>query len=198
MSQPSTSSPSPRLVVAGGLGSGKSTVAGLLAAKGAVVIEADRIGHEVLAPGGAAFGPVAERWPHVVVGGSIDRRLLAAVVFGDADELAELEAITHPAISAEIRKQAHAVGDQPVVLEVPVPAVVGPGWIWIVVVADSSERVARAVGRGMDEADARRRIASQLSDEGWRARATHVIVNDGTLEELSRQVDVVWEQVVAA
>ena len=197
MTQPRTPAPSLRIVVAGGLGSGKSTVAGLLAAKGAVAIEADQIGHEVLASGGAAFAPVAARWPHVVVDGEIDRLLLAAVVFSDADQLEELEAITHPAIGAEIVTRAHAAGDTPVVVELPVPAIVGPGWTWIVVVADPSERIARAVARGMAELDAQRRISAQLSEAQWRARATHVIVNDGTRDQLQAKVDALWEQLVA-
>ena len=136
MSQPSTS-PLPNLiVVAGGLGSGKSTVAAMLAAKGATTIEADRIGHEVLEPGGPAFVAVAERWPVVVVDGAIDRQRLAAIVFSDLEQLQELESITHPAIGAEIARRAHAAAGSPVVVELPVPAIVAPDWTWIVVVAE--------------------------------------------------------------
>ena len=194
MSQPSTSPLPDRIVVAGGLGSGKSTVADLLAARGATTIEADQIGHEILEPGGAAFAAVAARWPVVVVDGAIDRQRLASIVFTDLEQLEELEAITHPAIGAEIARRAHAALESPVVVELPVPAIDAPDWTWIVVVAEPSVRVQRAVARGMDEDDARRRIASQLTESEWRRRATHVIVNNGTLEELRAEVDALWER----
>jgi dephospho-CoA kinase len=132
-----------------------------------------------------------------MVNGEIDRRLLAAIVFSDRAQLEELEAITHPAIGAEIVKRAHAARDRPVVVELPVPAIVGPGWTWIAVIADPPERIARAVARGMEEPDAKRRIASQLSETDWREKAALVIVNDGSLEELSAKVDALWEQMVA-
>ena len=164
----------------------------------AATIEADRIGHEVLEPGGAAFAAVAERWPVVVVDGAIDRQRLASIVFTDLEQLEELEAITHPAIGAEIARRANAAAGSPVVVELPVPAIVAPGWTWIVVVAESSVRVQRAVARGMDEDDARRRIASQLTESEWRRRATHVIVNNGTLEELGAEVDALWERLAGS
>ena len=198
MSQPSTSPLPDRIVVAGGLGSGKSTVAELLAAKGATTIEADQIGHEILEPGGAAFAAVAERWPVVVVDGAIDRQRLASIVFVDLEQLEELEAITHPAIGAEIARRAHAALGSPVVVELPVPAIDAPDWTWIVVVAEPSVRVRRAVARGMDEDDARRRIASQLTESEWRQRATHVIVNNGTLDELRAEVDALWERLAGS
>ena len=198
MNQPSTSPLPDRIVVAGGLGSGKSAVADLLAAKGATTIEADQIGHEILKPGGAAFAAVAARWPVVVVDGAIDRQRLASIVFTDLEQLEELEAITHPAIGAEIARRAHAALESPVVVELPVPAIDAPDWTWIVVVAEPSVRVQRAVARGMDEDDARRRIASQLTESEWRRRATHVIVNNGTLEELRAEVDALWERLAGS
>ncbi len=198
MSQPSTSPLPNRIVVAGGLGSGKSTVAELLAAKGAITIEADRIGHEVLEPRGAAYAAVAERWPVVVVEGAIDRQRLASIVFTDFEQLEELEAITHPAIGAEIARRAHTVVGSPVVVELPVPAIVAPDWTWIVVVAEPSVRVRRAVARGMDEDDARRRIASQLTESEWRKRADHVIINNGSLDELRAEVDALWERLAGS
>ena len=83
-----------RVVLCGGIGSGKSTVGTLLAARGAFVIDADEVGHRVLEPGGRAFDPVAGRWPSVVVDNAIDRGALGRIVFDDAAQLAELEAIT--------------------------------------------------------------------------------------------------------
>jgi dephospho-CoA kinase len=188
--------PPARIVVAGGLGSGKSTVAALLAEKGATIIEADRIGHEVLEPGGPAFAAVAQRWPAVVVDGAIDRRRLATIVFADHEQLAELEAITHPAIHTEITRRARDAAESPVVVELPVAGIVGPEWTWIAVIAEPAVRVERAVERGMDEEDVRRRIAAQLSNEEWCERASHVIVNDGSLEALRDEVESVWARIV--
>ena len=97
------------LVLSGGIGSGKSTVGRRLAERGMAVIDADEVGHRVLEPDGAAFDEVAQRWPEVVSEDSIDRTALGRVVFGDAAQLRELEAITHPAIRAEIESRPDAV-----------------------------------------------------------------------------------------
>ena len=198
MSQPSTSPLPNVIVVAGGLGAGKSTVAAMLAAKGATTIDSDQIGHEVLEPGGPGFAAVAERWPAVFVDGAIDRQRLAAVVFSDREQLEELEAITHPAIGAEIARRAHEATSGHVVVELPVPAIAAPDWTWIVVVADPAIRVERAVARGMEADDARRRIASQLTEAEWRRRATHVIVNDGSTDDLRVEVDELWKRLTTS
>ena len=185
--------PSVRIAVVGGIGAGKTTVLARLASLGAVIIEADQIGHDVLEPWGSAFAGVAERWPDVVVGAEIDRSALAAVVFEDPDELAALEAISHPAIAREIARRSDDAGSQPVVVELPVAAdLVGPGWTHVAVVAPRDVRLERAVARGMSLDDATRRADRQLSDEAWIERADEVIVNDGTLEDLEAKVDALW------
>jgi dephospho-CoA kinase len=179
-----------RLVVGGGIGSGKSVVTGLLAERGVVVIEADAIGRQVIEPGGRAFAGVAGRWPEVVVRGEIDRAALAAIVFADPGELAELEAISHPAIATEIAIRATTAGSAPVAVEVPVLApIVGEGWVHVWVSAAVETRIARAVARGMQEGDVRRRVASQASDAEWAAWADHVLVNEGTEAELAEAIE---------
>ncbi len=170
----------------------------MLAARGAVVIEADRIGHAVLEPDGEAFEAVTARWPEAVRAGRIDRAALGAVVFRDETELAALEAMTHPSIAARIAALAVEAGDRVVVVELPLTKdLVGPGWHRVVVIADADIRAARAAGRGMDEAEVRARMAAQAPAEKWLANADSVIVNDGDLAELEGRVDEWWEREVA-
>jgi dephospho-CoA kinase len=188
-----------RLVVGGGIGAGKSMVTSLLAKRGVVVVEADAVGHSVIAPGGRAHEAVCGRWPDAVAEGIIDRAALAAIVFNDPRELRALESITHPAIADEIEARAGAAGLAPVVVEVPVTApVVGHGWTRVWVDAPVALRVARAVGRGMDHDDVQRRIANQASDAEWAAWADHRLVNDGTLADLEVAVGALIEMLTPA
>jgi dephospho-CoA kinase len=199
MSDQSIRQPSVRLVVTGGIGSGKSTVAARLRELGAHVIEADLLGHTVLEPGGAAHDSVAARWPSVVFDQVIDRTALAEIVFSDVAQLRELEALTHPAIAAEIKRGIDAAGPGVVVVELPVGSdLVGAGWIRVVVEAPEEVRVARAVERGMGEDDVRRRVAAQAGPEEWRAGADYVIVNDGTRADLETAVDELWGRFMRA
>ncbi len=186
------------MLLSGPIGSGKSTVRRLLENKGFTAIDADTIGHAVLLPDGLAFDAVAQRWPGVVVNGAIDRSRLAAIVFADVRQLRELEAITHPAIGAEIVRRVAAAGDRDVVVELPLlrPPFSngGEGWHRLVVVGDAAIRLARAVDRGMDEDDVRRRMAAQPREAEWRAVADSVIVNDGSFDELAAAVDAWWAE----
>jgi dephospho-CoA kinase len=182
-----------RLIVSGGISSGKSTVVGLMARLGALVIEADRIGHDVLAPDGAAFGPVASRWPSVVRDGEIDRGLLAAIVFRDTEQLDELEAISHPLIRAEIARRVAAAPHRDIVLELPLASdLVGAGWTRIVVDAPDDLRMRRAVERGMAGDDVAGRMAAQPDRQRWATLADIVIDNSGTREDLEAEVHRVW------
>lgn len=142
----------------------------------------------MLEPDGAAYAAVTQRWPSVVVDGRIDRSRLAAIVFVDTDQLAELEAMTHPAIIETIRERV-ASDPGPVVVEAPVQLLLGDGWHRIYVDADEELRVARAVGRGDEEADVRRRVAAQADRMEWLDWADEVIDNNGTLEALRNQVE---------
>lgn len=178
----------PRIIVGGGIGAGKGVVARLFAELGFTVITADLVGHAVLEPGGAAFDDVAYRWPSVVVEGRIDRSLLAGVVFADGDELEALEEMTHPAIISAIGEQVSGASG-PVIVEVPVPLPLGDDWYRVYVDADEELRVERAVARGGEAADIRRRIAAQVDRAAWLDWADEVIVNDGALEDLGEQVD---------
>lgn len=189
----------------GGIGSGKSTVAGLLAARGAVVVDADRLAREVVAAGTPGHRAVVDRFgPRVVAGdGSLDRKALAGVVFDDPEALADLNAIVHPAVRAAIadRLAALAPTDAVVVLEIPLLVESGRSYgASKVIVVDCPEEVALrrlADGRGMDPDDARRRMAAQVSRAERLAAADVVIDNAGSLADLKAQVDEVWAQLVA-
>jgi dephospho-CoA kinase len=184
-----------RVMVTGGIGSGKSTVLQVLEELGAVIIEADRIGRELLEPGGAAHARVAARWPQAVVDGRIERGRLAAIVFSDPEQLAELEAISHPLIAAEIRARVAAAGDRDVVVEVPLASdLAGPGWIKIVVDAPREARLRRAVRRGMGSADVAGRMNAQPDRATWLAGADVVIDNRGSIEELESRVRGLWAE----
>lgn len=184
-------------MLAGPIGSGKSTIGSILAARGAVVIEADAIGHEVLEPGGAAHGAVAARWPETVVDGHIDRSALAAIVFSDERALSVLEALTHPHIAARIIRRAEDAGDRLVVVELPLTVdILGPDWPRLVVLASEAVRMERAVERGMERRDVLRRMAVQASEEEWRATADWIVRNDGTYAELEAAVAAWWQREV--
>lgn len=183
----------------GGIGSGKSTVSALLAARGALVVDADAIVREVQAPGQPVFDAMVERFGSSIVGadGSLDRQAVADVVFADTAALADLNAIVHPVVGAEIarRLERAAATDDVVILDVPLLVESGRDDLagLIVVDVDPDRAVARLVEhRGFTEADARARMARQASREDRRARADLVIDNSGTLADLARQVDAAW------
>lgn len=183
----------------GGIGSGKSTVRGTLGELGAVTIDADRIGHAVLEPGGGAHTAVAARWPSVVSDGRIDRAALGAIVFADEDALRELEALTHPVIAAEISRQVQEADQRIAVVEVSVPRdLLGVGW-QRTIVADlpTDVRRDRLLARGMEAADIDRRMANQPSREGWVAVGRWTVSTAGTRAEVAARVVNLWDTVIA-
>ncbi|MGI9023131.1 MAG: dephospho-CoA kinase [Acidimicrobiales bacterium] len=189
----------------GGIGSGKSAVAELFSARGARVVDADDLAREVVAPGAPAHAAVVERFGPSVVDpyGGIDRTALAAVVFDDPAALQDLNAIVHPAVreAFDRRLATEADGSGTVVVAV-IPLLVEVGWQGgdAVVVVDCPEELALerlVAGRGMAPDDARRRMAAQASRAERLARADRVIVNDGSWDDLRRQVDATWEWIQA-
>jgi dephospho-CoA kinase len=185
----------------GGIGSGKSTVSALLAAKGAVVVDADAIVRDVQQPGTAVFDEMVERFgPGIVAGdGTLDRAAVADLVFGDPEALADLNAIVHPAVGAEImqRMQQLAETDEIVILDVPLLVEsknAYPVAGLLVVDVDPEVAVSRLVEhRGMREEDVRARMARQATRQERLARADRVIDNSGSVEELAAQVDEAWD-----
>ena len=189
-----------RIGLTGGIGSGKSTVTALLAARGAVVIDADRIAREVVEPGTPGLAAVVEAFGEQVLrdDGSLDRPALAAIVFADAEARRRLDGIVHPLVRARAAELAAAApGDAVVVHDVPLLVETGQAGgydLVLVVQADPGVRVRRLVRRGLSEADARARMAAQADDEQRRAVADVVLDNSGTEAELAAQVDRFWAE----
>lgn len=184
----------------GGIGSGKSTVAARLAARGAVVVDADRLARQAVAVDTPGYRAVVDRFgPGIVAGdGSLDRAALAAVVFEDPEALAALNAIVHPLVRAAIDERVAELRGTGAVVVLEIPLLVESGRSYgasTVIVVDCPEEVAarRLVeGRGMDAADARRRMAAQASRTDRLAAADLVIDNSGSPEDLKRQVASTW------
>ncbi|HLV75141.1 dephospho-CoA kinase [Actinomadura hallensis] len=184
----------------GGIGAGKSAVSALLAERGAVVIDADKIAREVVEPGTPGLAAVVAEFGEDVLlpSGGLDREKVGRIVFNDPDRLAALNAIVHPLVGERMQELMDAAPDDAVVVY-DVPLLVENGLASMydeVVVVDAPEevQVERLVEhRGMTEEDARARMANQASREERRAVATHVIDNSGTLDDLKAQVDALWE-----
>ena len=184
----------------GGIGSGKSTVASILAKRGAVVIDADAIARMVVEPGMPALDALAEVFGAEILkpDGSLDRAALAERAFVNDETRKQLEAITHPAIGKEFLEQVAAAPQGGIVVhDVPLLVESKRGFEYgavIVVEAPIELRLARLVARGVARADAERRIALQASDEERRAVATWVVDNSGDLAHLERQVAEIWPE----
>jgi dephospho-CoA kinase len=196
-----------RVGLTGGLASGKSTVAALFRDLGAFPVDADRIAHELLAPGGRAEAAVIARFGQGIVGAgaAIDRTALAAIVFADPKALADLNAIVHPLVREEIARRIESrasEADPPLVALVDAALLVESGIhrdldALIVVSCRESTQIARAAARGGLTADqARARIAAQAPLADKIAVADYVIDNDGTLDDTKRQVHDVWAELV--
>ena len=184
----------------GGIGSGKSTVSAALAERGAVIIDADKITRELQAPGQPLLGELAARFGDGILtaDGALDRPALAAIAFADADALADLNKITHPAIGNEIARRVEAAShtDQVVVMDFALLTENPREGLQGIIVVDVPEetQVERLVRfRGFDEADARARIAKQATREARLATADFVIDNSGPIEALAPQVEALWE-----
>ena len=192
--------PGAAIGLTGGIGSGKSTVAAMLVAEGAHLVDTDAIARSLTAPGGAAMPAVAQAFgsEYVAVDGALDRERMRALAFADAGAKARLEAILHPMIGAEAQRQAARADGRPVVFDVPL---LTPGSAWRVRVArvlvvDCSEatQATRVAARpGWDMAMAQKVIAQQIPRTQRRALADAVIHNDGlTLEALRAEVQALW------
>jgi len=185
----------------GGIGSGKSTVAAMLERRGAVVIDADDFARRAVEPGTPGHARVVETFGSGILtrGGDIDRERLADVVFADAEARKRLEAIVHPDVARLFAETVDVYRDTDRIVVYVVPLLVErslqSGFDVIVVISASPDvRVARLVtGRRMNEKDARDRMAAQLSDEERERAADVVIRNEGTLDDLERAVDGLWD-----
>ena len=184
----------------GGIGSGKSTVSALLAARGAHIIDADAVTRDVQQPGSRVVAAIAARFGDRVVDGDggLRRADLADIVFADPDALRDLNAIVHPAVGAEINRRVNSLAssDAVVVLDIPLLTENPRGELQGKIVVDvpvevQVERLVRY--RGFTESDARARIARQSSREDRLTGADFVIDNAGAVDDLDAQIDQLWE-----
>jgi len=196
------------LALTGGLGSGKSTAAEVMAARGAVVLDLDDVAREMLDAVPALRDRLIDGFGTDIIGadGTLDRAALAARAFASAENVEELNAITHPAVHTAIvgALDALTVSDKPpavVVLVVPLlveyPALLEHVDGVLAISASEDARVERAVARGMSERDAELRIAAQVGDSERRAIADYVIDNDGDVETFRAIVAEFWDTELA-
>ncbi|WP_173434326.1 dephospho-CoA kinase [Allosalinactinospora lopnorensis] len=190
-----------RVGLTGGIGSGKSEVSRGLAARGAVVIDADQIAREVVEPGTSGLAEVVEEFGAVVLTpeGELDRPKLGEIVFADEARLARLNAIVHPRVGERTEElMSRAPQDAIVVYDVPLLVENDLGSLYdLVIVVDAPEeaQIERVMAnRAMTEDQARARVKAQAGREQRRAAAHIVIDNSGGLDELDRRVDQVWDE----
>ena len=190
-----------RIGLTGGIGSGKSTVAAMLAALGATVVDADAISRASTAPGGAAIEPIRQAFGDAFItpAGALDRDRMRARVFSDADAKARLEAIVHPLVRAEIDRRIAACTADAIVLDLPL-LVESTAWrqrcdrVWVVDCTPQTQ-IRRVMARnGLSRAEVARIMATQASREARLAAADDVIDNHGSLENLATQVNALHAQ----
>lgn len=187
----------------GNIATGKSEVARMLADLGARVIDADKVAHEVMQPGGPAYAPVVEAFgPDILAaGGAVDRAKLGAIVFREPEALRQLEAAVHPATIAEIDRRIDQATEAVVVVEAIKLIEAGMhrdyDALWVVT-APRELQIARLVAtRGLTEKEAALRVDAQPPQGDKAAVADLVIVNDGDLGELWEKVKAAWAQIQA-
>ena len=200
----------------GGIASGKSTVARLLEARGAIVVDADHVAHDLLSPGTSVHRAVVERFGEGILStdGTVDRRALAGAVFGATAVQGarwELEAIVHPAVWQEVASQVDAarkaeeadgrlrvvVVDAPLIVETLPDRGRSIGLQALIVVAARVEdQIERSLGLGRSAEEVEARMAAQAPSAQKLAAADYVVDNRGTLDDLERSVDVLWTDLV--
>ena len=189
--------PMKKVGLTGGIGSGKSTVARMLGGAGFAVVDADQVARDIMTPGSPVLEEVAAAFGADLIGddGVLDRGELARRAFATTEDTQRLNAITHPAIRAESERRfaaAEEAGEQAVIYDMPLLVDLGLNQdmdLTVVVDLDKEERIRRLVDkRGLDEADARARMAQQIDDATRLAAADVVIDNNGPLDALEPQV----------
>ena len=186
----------------GGIGSGKSTVTALLAELGAPIIDADKVGHAIYAPGGPAYADMIAAFGDQILAPdrTIDRKKLGPIVFADPEALKRLNSIVHPKMFARMREmvdEKRIAGERkPIVIEAAI--LIEANWqplfneIWLVVTSHDQVLARIERDRGMAREQIEARIRAQLPDDQRRKHATTVITNDGTIDALRAAVTDLW------
>ena len=195
-----------RVVLTGGIATGKSRVLDRFAAHGVPTSDADRWAHDAMAPGGPAWRDVLDRFGPSVIDaeGRVDRRRLGAIVFADDAARADLNAIVHPRVRRAIagwfdeieRRPGHRFGVVAIPLFFESPRAETFDRV-VVTACGHSAQVARVIARGFTREEAERRIAAQLPTEEKARRADYVIRTDGTLHDTDRKVDALYRELAA-
>jgi dephospho-CoA kinase len=194
-----------RVGLTGNIAAGKSTVADVWRRLGAVVVDADLLARRAVEPGTPALAAIRQAWgAEVLADGELDRAALRRIVFADPEARAQLEAIVHPAVAAlrdrafadaEARGEPVAVADVPLLFEV---GMVDDFDVVVLVDAPEAVRLERLVrDRGLEQEEARRMIAAQMPSELKRARADHVLPNEGTVGDLEDRARALWRTLLA-
>ncbi len=192
-----------RVGLTGGIGSGKSAVAGLWRERGALIIDGDRLARDAVAPGSAGLHAIATRWPSVIsADGSLDRAALARVVFDDNDERARLNAIVHPRVRALAEQTEAGAVDGTIAVHVIPLLFEGDYWrtcdATVLVTAPDETRIARVIGRDdSDRPSVMQRMRAQIDPDEARGLATYVIENDGDLATLHERASSVYDALLA-
>lgn len=187
----------------GNIATGKSTVLAWLAKRGAHVLDADKLTHAAMAPGGPAYQAVLQTFGAELAtdDGTIDRKALGAIVFADASALKKLEAIIHPAVF-ELAREAILHSQARVVVLEAIKLLDGGATytlcdeVWVVTASQETQLQRLKESRGMERAEALVRMQAQSSQEYKVSRADRVIQNDGSPAELDAQLEMLWQEVV--
>lgn len=187
----------------GNIGTGKSTVLSYLATKGVHILDADKIAHETMLPGGEAYQPVVDtfgtRCNIVAPDGQINRKALGAIVFADSDALAQLEAIVHPAVFARTQQQIAKCERSVVILEAIKLLDGGKvvklcDEIWVVTTERDVQSKRLQETRSLTEEEIQQRLDAQSSQSEKVKQADRVIENSGTLADLHKRLDEIWSE----
>ena len=193
-----------RVALTGGIGSGKSLVAAELAARGAVIIDADVLAREVVEPGTPALAAIIDKFgPQIMRDGKLDRSQLGTIVFADPDARRDLERIVHPAVRARAAELELAADPDAVVVHV-IPLLVETGQqedfdVVVTIDVDHETQIQRLIARnGFSRAEAAARVDAQASSEERRTAADVVVDNNGNLDDLREQIAALWGVLTSA
>jgi dephospho-CoA kinase len=189
------------VALTGGIGSGKSLAGEYFSRLGAIVVDSDQLARDVIERGTPGFDEVLTRFgDDILTNGEIDRKKLGSIVFSNPAQLAELEAITHPRIQAAFAEVVESAGESDIVIN-QIPLLVETGGVdrfdrVVVILSDLENRVKRLQARGLTNQEINRRINVQVSDEERVEVADFIIENNGSAEDLLREVEETFNELL--